>query len=62
MNPTTQTPQKNPSLESFRREARGSLLRTEQLVKIYGGRPVVNGVDIHVRSGEVVGLLGPNGA
>ena len=40
----------------------GSLLRTDKLVKIYGGRSVVNGVDIHVRSGEIVGLLGPNGA
>lgn len=38
------------------------LLRTESLVKIYGGRRVVNGVDISVRRGEVVGLLGPNGA
>ena len=38
------------------------LLRTEGLVKIYGGRAVVNGVDIHVGKGEVVGLLGPNGA
>lgn len=39
-----------------------SLLRTEKLVKIYGGRSVVNGVDIHVQRGEIVGLLGPNGA
>jgi lipopolysaccharide export system ATP-binding protein len=39
-----------------------SLLRTEQLVKEYGGRRVVNGVDIHVERSEVVGLLGPNGA
>jgi len=38
------------------------LLRTEDLVKIYGGRRVVNGVAIHVKRGEVVGLLGPNGA
>lgn len=38
------------------------VLRTEKLVKIYGGRSVVNGVDIHVNEGEVVGLLGPNGA
>jgi len=38
------------------------LLRTEGLVKIYGGRRVVDGVDIHVKAGEVVGLLGPNGA
>jgi len=38
------------------------LLRTDALVKIYGGRRVVNGVDINVKRGEVVGLLGPNGA
>ncbi len=38
------------------------LLRTEKLVKIYGGRAVVNGVDINCRKGEIVGLLGPNGA
>jgi lipopolysaccharide export system ATP-binding protein len=38
------------------------VLRTDKLVKIYGGRAVVNGVDIHCRSGEIVGLLGPNGA
>ncbi len=44
------------------RSSEGSLLRTEKLVKVYGGRAVVNGVDIHVRSGEIVGLLGPNGA
>lgn len=38
------------------------ILRTEKLVKIYGGRSVVNGVDIQIRPGEVVGVLGPNGA
>lgn len=38
------------------------VLRTEGLVKVYGGRRVVNGVDIHVGKGEIVGLLGPNGA
>ncbi len=37
-------------------------LRTIQLVKGYGGRPVVDGVDLEVRRGEIVGLLGPNGA
>ena len=42
--------------------ATSPILQTDKLVKIYGGRPVVNGVDIHVRRGEVVGLLGPNGA
>ena len=38
------------------------ILRTDKLVKIYGGRSVVNGIDIHVNEGEIVGLLGPNGA
>lgn len=46
-----------------RKPAEGSpLLRTDKLVKVYGGRAVVNGVDINVRRGEIVGLLGPNGA
>ena len=39
-----------------------TVLNTEQLVKIYGGRAVVDGIDMHVRAGEIVGLLGPNGA
>ena len=33
------------------------LLRTDKLVKIYGGRAVVNGVDIYCQRGEIVGLL-----
>ena len=37
-------------------------LRTDNLVKIYKGRRVVNKVSIEVNQGEIVGLLGPNGA
>ena len=37
-------------------------LRTDNLVKIYKGRRVVNGVSVEVNQGEIVGLLGPNGA
>ena len=40
----------------------GMVLRTDNLVKIYGKRTVANGVSINVRQGEIVGLLGPNGA
>jgi lipopolysaccharide export system ATP-binding protein len=38
------------------------LLVTENLVKEYRHRRVVNGVSISVGAGEIVGLLGPNGA
>lgn len=38
------------------------VLRTENLVKKYGKRTVVNNVSIDVTQGEIVGLLGPNGA
>ncbi|MDR1763617.1 MAG: LPS export ABC transporter ATP-binding protein [Dysgonamonadaceae bacterium] len=39
-----------------------TILRTEDLVKRYRNRTVVNHVSIDVRQGEIVGLLGPNGA
>ncbi|WP_443648111.1 ATP-binding cassette domain-containing protein, partial [Barnesiella intestinihominis] len=38
------------------------VLRTEDLVKKYRQRTVVNHVSIDVTQGEIVGLLGPNGA
>ncbi len=38
------------------------ILRTDNLVKRYGSRTVVNHVSINVTQGEIVGLLGPNGA
>jgi lipopolysaccharide export system ATP-binding protein len=37
-------------------------LRTENLVKRYGKRTVVDHVSIELKQGEIVGLLGPNGA
>ena len=38
------------------------IIRTEELVKIYKSRTVVNKASIEVHQGEIVGLLGPNGA
>lgn len=38
------------------------VLRSENLIKKYGKRTVVNGVSFDVKQGEIVGLLGPNGA
>src|SRR5574338_943481 len=37
-------------------------IHTNDLVKTYSGRTVVNHVSIEVNQGEIVGLLGPNGA
>ena len=45
----------SPAARPVQRE---HVLVTEQLVKMYGGRAVVNGIDIKVRAGEIVGLLG----
>jgi lipopolysaccharide export system ATP-binding protein len=39
-----------------------SILKSENLVKIYGKKKVVESVSIEVKQGEIVGLLGPNGA
>ncbi|KUO58740.1 LPS export ABC transporter ATP-binding protein [bacterium BRH_c32] len=39
-----------------------SILKSENLKKIYKKRTVVDNVSVNVQQGEVVGLLGPNGA
>ena len=43
-------------------ESHNMVLRTEDLLKKYRQRTVVNHVSIDVTQGEIVGLLGPNGA
>jgi ABC-type branched-subunit amino acid transport system ATPase component len=40
----------------------GISLRTEDLTAGYDGSPVVHGVSIEVRPGEVVSIVGPNGS
>ena len=39
-----------------------TLLEVKDLIKKYGDKVAVNGLNFHVRSGEIVGLLGLNGA
>ena len=38
------------------------LLRTDGLTKRFGGILALDGVDLEVSGGEIVGLIGPNGS
>ena len=58
---------KNVNIPDMEKDVAGvveeaAVLRTENLVKKYGNRTVVNNVSFNVKQGEIVGLLGPNGA
>src|SRR5271168_701791 len=48
-----------PAPEASRKDA---WLEGQGLTKKYGGRVVVDNVDVRINPGEVVGFLGPNGA
>jgi ABC-2 type transport system ATP-binding protein len=39
-----------------------TVIATDQLVKRFGSRTAVHGLDLEVRRGEVFGVIGPNGA
>ncbi len=39
-----------------------SLVKVENLVKVYGKRVAVDHVTFRIEEGEIFGLLGPNGA
>ncbi|NBE51342.1 ABC transporter ATP-binding protein [Streptomyces boluensis] len=39
-----------------------AIIEVRDLRKVYGGRPVVDGVSFAVEEGEIFGFLGPNGA
>jgi lipopolysaccharide export system ATP-binding protein len=56
--PAASAPDPSPSADA----GGAGLLATENLVKEYSHRKVVNGISVFVNPGEVVGLLGPNGA
>ena len=49
-------------METTAPPSNGLLLATEDLVKAYHNRRVVDDVSVSVGAGEIVGLLGPNGA
>src|SRR6476646_11231207 len=38
------------------------VIRAEQLTKRYGANVAVDHIDLEVRAGEIVGILGPNGS
>ena len=38
------------------------VLKTKELTKRFGGKLAVSNVDMHIREGEVYGLIGENGA
>jgi len=39
-----------------------SIIEVKDVIKRFGDRAAVNGVDLSVHEGEIFGLLGPNGA
>lgn len=39
-----------------------SIVKVKDLIKIYDGKRVVNGISFEVKEGEIFGILGPNGA
>ena len=38
------------------------IVETNALTKKYGSKAVVNGISLHVRKGDIYGLIGKNGA
>ena len=46
----------SPKLSSPSAAKAETVLTTDQLVKIYGGRAVVDGVNMHVGAGEIVAI------
>src|ERR1022692_3035813 len=53
---------KSGEISDAAEKAEALALRGEGLTKVYGGRAVVDDVNVGGKPGEVVGFLGPNGA
>jgi len=49
-------------VDSGARDALKTILRTEGLTKEYSGRTVVSDVNLEVREGDVLGIMGPSGS
>jgi ABC-2 type transport system ATP-binding protein len=47
---------------SGERESHSLMIEVEDMVKSYGNRIAVNGINFSIRQGDIFGLLGPNGA
>ncbi|MGI8889348.1 MAG: LPS export ABC transporter ATP-binding protein [Chthoniobacterales bacterium] len=60
--PTAPPPEPEAAARMNHPNEHPEVLMTDELVKIYGGRAVVNGIKLTVGKGEIVGLLGKNGA
>jgi branched-chain amino acid transport system permease protein len=54
--------QSTPAARVARPREDGYLLESQRLTKMFGGLIAVNGVDFHVRRGELRAVIGPNGA
>lgn len=57
-----ETPETDMDAPAEKQEPKEVILRTDNLVKRYHKRTVVDHVSIELHQGEIVGLLGPNGA
>jgi branched-chain amino acid transport system permease protein len=55
-------PSERPLLESAAPDRSRLLLRTRDLTMRFGGNVAVNKVNLEIREGEIVGLIGPNGS